>query len=121
MDRDSLLVPDINFIKPHRSIPLAMSEFAFNNYCLTCNKQCHFSQVYCSDDCKNKDELSTASFEIESLGPISPLLTPVLVQNTEIQHDDIDYFNLNLSKSLSDFLDILPSTSCNYRKWVQLN
>lgn len=90
-----------------------MSDFAFNDYCLTCNQQCHFNQVYCGEECKNIDE----SYSDDNLSDYSPLITPQL-QTAKINEniDEFEYFDLNSKKI--DFLEILPTTSCNYRKWI---
>lgn len=89
-----------------------MSDFAFNNYCLSCNQQT--LDVYCSQECKNIDE----SFMGENLSDYSPLIAPSVETPKVEKVDDLEYFDLNSKK---DVLEMLPVTSCNYRKWISLN
>lgn len=93
-----------------------MSDLAFNNYCIACDKLCMQNTIYCSDECKSVDE--TQSFNIskataqEGSELVSPMLTPSLYQHytpvTELNNSplvlglhpaecDLDYnqFDLN--------------------------
>lgn len=38
-----------------------MSDFAFNNYCLTCDQLCSQNSIYCSEECKSIDEFNAAN------------------------------------------------------------
>ncbi|CAI5756699.1 unnamed protein product [Candida verbasci] len=102
-----------------------MSDFAFNNYCIHCDKECPLNSIYCSDECyslelkqssndsksRNSSNASISSNEAKNTNTteselVSPLLTPALYlqqQQQQIQHieesDDYDlnYFDLNYS------------------------
>ena len=62
-----------------------MSDFAFNNYCIACDKLCLHNSIYCSDECKAIDEkqsmtiLDSCTDGSEEL--VSPMLTPSLYQH----------------------------------------
>lgn len=62
-----------------------MSDFAFNDYCIACDKLCSQNSIYCSDECKAIDEkqsmtiLDSCAEESEEL--VSPMLTPSLYQH----------------------------------------
>ncbi|CAK7893389.1 hypothetical protein CAAN1_08S01684 [[Candida] anglica] len=121
-----------------------MSDFAFNNYCITCDQLCSQSAVYCSDSCKHIDEAQASSLSATSEhlpGLMSPLLTPSAYQHiTDYTHThphqqpqyladsplmlskhnsaiDLEYHTFDLNTTSSDN-SVAPSTSNNYRKWL---
>ncbi|EMG50992.1 hypothetical protein G210_5322 [Candida maltosa Xu316] len=66
-----------------------MSDFAFNNYCIHCDKLCLNNSIYCSDECKSKDsnehQHSTTTSVLQQT-QVSPLLTPALyIQQLQLQ------------------------------------
>ncbi|EGW33245.1 uncharacterized protein SPAPADRAFT_60589 [Spathaspora passalidarum NRRL Y-27907] len=101
-----------------------MSDFAFNNYCINCDKLCPQNSVYCSDECKSIEYQSSMEYQSSISSEhthqvndalVSPLLTPALYQQY-LQQDvcqsplvlttsntnnestkDLDYFDLNYS------------------------
>lgn len=91
-----------------------MSDLAFNNYCVACDKLCLHDAIYCSDECKSNDEVQSHSSAANSANSIheehlaSPLLTPSLYQHHHELHalplllsaaapkeHDVGYFDLN--------------------------
>ncbi|RCK54365.1 hypothetical protein Cantr_03688 [Candida viswanathii] len=72
-----------------------MSDFAFNNYCIHCDKICPTSSIYCSDECKsiehsqnsisNTTTTTTTTSNLQQ-SQVSPLLTPMLyIQQQQLQ------------------------------------
>ncbi|RLV95659.1 hypothetical protein JA1_000724 [Spathaspora sp. JA1] len=67
-----------------------MSDFAFNNYCINCDKLCPQNSVYCSDECKSIEYQSSMDYQSSICSDhshqnvtdalVSPLLTPALYQ-----------------------------------------
>lgn len=96
-------------------------DFAFNNYCIACDKLCPANSIYCSETCKATDEYQSSSVidqvnqdnhhhhhehESHSHELVSPLLTPSLYQHNNYSingalnstnHDLNDYSPLLLS------------------------
>lgn len=124
-----------------------MSDLAFDNYCIACDKVCSSpSAIYCSDQCKLQDESqSTLISQGAGSAPamfagsnevaqdlVSPLLTPAvnahanyaaspLLLGQEDAKFDLDYnaIDLNYTESRSsDLTEHFPLTSHNYRKWL---
>ena len=74
-----------------------MSDFAFNNYCIHCDKICSTSSIYCSDECKSMEynqnnminsstSQSTTNNSNLQQSQVSPLLTPMLyIQQQQLQ------------------------------------
>lgn len=117
-------------------------DFAFNNYCIACDKLCPANSIYCSESCKVSDEQSSHHVDHfdhhdhSDIEMVSPLLTPSLYQHyshvkdvndlplllTSKSDDEISSFDLNYPVAqftqLSNITDHLPSTSHNYRKWL---
>lgn len=62
-----------------------MSNFAFNNYCIACDKLCLHNSIYCSDECKAIDEKQSVTMLNSCTGTsvelVSPMLTPSLYQH----------------------------------------
>lgn len=62
-----------------------MSDFAFNNYCIACDKLCVLNSIYCSDECKAIDEKQSMTIldacADRSVELVSPMLTPSLYQH----------------------------------------
>lgn len=92
-----------------------MTDLAFNNYCLSCDKLCSHNMVYCSEECKMADEQqsifrdqfqnNTANQNSSEQQLVSPLLTPSL------QH----YNNYVLSnQQLIDSPLLLPVSGYSY-------
>lgn len=125
-----------------------MSDFAFNNYCINCDKLCTHNSAYCSEECKSI-AYQQSSTQVGGCSPnmaatqelVSPLLTPALyhqyvqselchsplILNQEEKTEDeytreLDYFDLNYSVksnvNYSNTSDLVNSTSNNYRKWL---
>lgn len=107
-----------------------MSDLAFNNYCITCDKLCLQSSIYCCESCKSIDEQQATKISQQE-SQVSPLLTPtyhhfndytteVIVKENDL---DFEYFDLNYSvDSKVDYSKgVLSSTSHNYRKWLTLS
>lgn len=106
---------------------------AFNNYCITCDKLCSPYAVYCSSQCKEKDENQSNSILQSCQHDIaSPLLTPSLYQNTHpspepvdspfllpsnVNDTDVREFSLNYSVSQPVKVPV-ASTLQNYRLWL---
>lgn len=114
-----------------------MDSEAFNSFCITCDQLCAADAVYCSTACRDKDEQQLMSVLQPYTGDMmSPLLTPLLYQATQmpdadniglplllpagIDHDDSDVREFSLNYSLSQPLLAKPitSTSQNYRLWL---
>lgn len=96
-----------------------MSDLAFNNYCIACDKLCSQSSIYCSEACKASDEHQSSSLiphndsgSETGAELVSPLLTPSMYQHyspykqaeltnsplflsEESEERDLDYFDLN--------------------------
>ncbi|KAH3680419.1 hypothetical protein WICMUC_000350 [Wickerhamomyces mucosus] len=49
---------------------------AFNDYCIVCEKLCSLTSVYCSNECKLKDNDSHFDFDSNIPELISPVLQP---------------------------------------------
>lgn len=122
-----------------------MSDLAFDNYCIACDKLCTLSlAAYCSNECKQQDESQAsrlrqdagASPVFAGLGDagqdlVSPLLAPAVHahegyttspwnQEEEVSFDlDYNAIDLNYTESRSsDLTEHFPLTSLNYRKWL---
>lgn len=125
-----------------------MSDLAFDNYCIACDKVCESpSAIYCSNECKQHDEsqsviirqgAGSAPSTFAGSGEVaqdlvSPLLAPAVQASTNYstsplflgQEDaapfDLDYnaIDLNYTESRSsDLTEHFPLTSHNYRKWL---
>ncbi|ABN65412.1 predicted protein [Scheffersomyces stipitis CBS 6054] len=92
-----------------------MSDLAFNNYCLTCDKLCSQNSIYCSDECRAVDEFNSSNIiaqntqhELERTSVssneelVSPLLTPSLYQHyNQQQNIDVNSSPLLLSTNHS--------------------
>lgn len=117
-----------------------MTDFAFDNYCINCERMCSTNSIYCSDACKQTDEQNTHNFNSNVLQINSPLLSPNYNYNqsdfnnynytynynyngtnddTKLYNplDSIDELNLNYSLNESNTSNIV-STSKNYKKWL---
>ncbi|SGZ50877.1 CIC11C00000002380 [Sungouiella intermedia] len=107
---------------------------AFNNYCITCDQLCLPYAVYCSNQCKEKDEHQLATL-LQSCNHdiVSPLLTPSLYQPQQISHElgdsplllpssmsntDVQEFSLNYLVSQAPSRVPATSTLQNYRLWL---
>lgn len=109
---------------------------AFNNYCITCDQLCLPYAVYCSTQCKEKDEHQLASIlQAGKHDIVSPLLTPSLYQNNQhvpspepcdspfllpsnVNDSDVRDFSLNYSVSQAPVRVPVASTLQNYRLWL---
>ncbi|KAK6464265.1 hypothetical protein DFJ63DRAFT_311564 [Scheffersomyces coipomensis] len=110
-----------------------MSDLAFNNYCLTCDKLCSQNSIYCSEECKSVDEYNAVNIiakqqqhhessgshsrnnsasTITSDNLVSPLLTPALYQHTSNSYLDINSSPLLLSTVSSS--NTQPSKDLDY-------
>lgn len=112
-----------------------MSDFAFNNYCIACDKLCSHNSIYCSEECKNIDEnqsshLLEPQHQQSEEELVSPLLTPNLYQHynnyTPLNYEsaspllllkseddkDFDYYNFDLNYSVSE-IEGLQNQSSN--------
>lgn len=112
-----------------------MDSEAFNSFCITCDQLCSESSVYCSDECRVKDEHKLSSILQSCTADIaSPLLTPSFYQQAPLaevhsplllpasyndESANVRDFSLNYSLSvpLSQGRAI-ASTSQNYRLWL---
>ncbi|EGV60799.1 hypothetical protein PSN45_001411 [Yamadazyma tenuis] len=120
-----------------------MTDFAFDNYCINCEKMCSTNSIYCSEACKRVDESNTQRIN-STFVPIdhiaSPLLSPNYNYNYSYQGQDSDYTysytasdgsasdnyyipldsidEINLNYSLSESANNIVSTSHNYKKWL---
>ncbi|CCE72765.1 Piso0_000359 [Millerozyma farinosa CBS 7064] len=66
-----------------------MTELAFNNYCIACDKFCGQNSIYCSEQCRMVDEKqsmhmlesSTAAGGTQMNELVSPIIAPVAYQH----------------------------------------
>lgn len=107
---------------------------AFNNYCITCDQLCLPYAVYCSAQCKEKDEHQLANlFQSCNQTIVSPLLTPSICQPQSMSPElgdsplllpsgtsntDVQEFSLNYSVSQAPPRVQATSTLQNYRLWL---
>lgn len=80
------------------TLTMSDTDFAFNNYCIACDKLCPTNSIYCSESCKAIDEQQSSSiidqshhshhhqeqsldYNDEVNDMVSPLLTPSLYQH----------------------------------------
>ncbi|KAK6205349.1 uncharacterized protein RJT21DRAFT_111874 [Scheffersomyces amazonensis] len=110
-----------------------MSDLAFNNYCLTCDKLCSQNSIYCSEECKSIDEYNAVNIisqhqqgqEVQTMknhhrnisqstiasdNLVSPLLTPSLYQHSSNSYLDINSSPLLLTNSAK----VQPSKDLDY-------
>lgn len=114
-----------------------MTDFAFDNYCINCEKLCDGNSIYCSDVCKKVDESNSKQFvnNQEEVPDTSPLLAPYAHESQDHAIPPLDYSNTytydnhtsgidlnyslyNTSNATSDGKFSLSSASHNYRKWL---
>ncbi|KAK6457713.1 uncharacterized protein RJT20DRAFT_125542 [Scheffersomyces xylosifermentans] len=102
-----------------------MSDLAFNNYCLTCDKLCSQNSIYCSEECKTVDEFNSTNIlsqhneqqsnsivsSTEEL--VSPLLTPSLYQHYS-QHQHLDVNNSPLLLSTNNYNQATATKDLDY-------
>lgn len=103
-------------------------DFAFNNYCIACDKLCPANSIYCSESCKATDEYQSSSVieqvhqdnhqhhdhETHAHELVSPLLTPSLYQhnnyslkgNVKTTNQDLNDYSPLLLSSKYDSADI---------------
>lgn len=118
-------------------------DFAFNNYCIGCDKICAADDIYCSDYCRSLDEQqSTALTKNLSLSlsnkSASPSITPSLYEHQQDGAcsplclaqspplEENDNFSLNYLLSSDNDTDshyvglnpLYMTTSHNYKKWL---
>lgn len=109
-----------------------MSDLAFDNYCINCEKLCSTNSIYCSDECKTVDEKNTQNLNTQFFTTVtSPLLSPNYhnynynynynysndnedVNDYYVPLDSIDEISLDSKTSSSNII----STSNNYKKWL---
>lgn len=108
---------------------------AFNNYCISCDKLCLPSSVYCCQECRTQDERQLISI-LQSCNAdmTSPLLTPSLYQPqsqlpethissplllpNNINDADVRDFSLHYNVSLPVLVASATPASQNYRLWL---
>lgn len=117
-----------------------MTDLAFDNYCINCEKLCGGNSIYCSDECKLTDEKNTQLFNnaFNTGGYQSQINSPLITSPNyaflsnpnygayedinSISLDSIDELNLNYysinNSSKNDNNVSLVSTSNNYKKWL---
>ncbi|GEQ69229.1 hypothetical protein JCM33374_g2900 [Metschnikowia sp. JCM 33374] len=116
-----------------------MDSDAFNSYCITCDQLCSDNSVYCSHECKEKDEQQSSSI-LQSFNAdiVSPLLTPSLYHQPHNMpvaetigspfllpasvHGDSGLADFSLNYSISQPMSqnkTISSTSQNYRLWLR--
>lgn len=108
---------------------------AFNNYCISCDQLCAANAIYCSPQCRDKDEHNhVTNLDVANADIVSPLLTPSLYQQQHQVHElaasplllpsnlndaDMDDLVLNYSVNLLQPSKVPSlSTSQNYRLWL---
>ncbi|KAF8004907.1 hypothetical protein HF325_000364 [Metschnikowia pulcherrima] len=115
-----------------------MDSDAFNSYCITCDQLCSDNSVYCSHECREKDEQQSNSL-LQSFNAdmALPLLTPSLYQQPQSMplaetiglplllprsfHSEANLADFSLNYSLSQPIlqgKAIASTSQNYRLWL---
>lgn len=110
-----------------------MTDLAFDNYCINCEKLCGGTSIYCSEECKLTDEANTKTFNSSTSyhhQHNSPLMTspnytfqsghPNYEDINTISLDSIDDLNLNYYSINNNTTNntSLVSTSNNYKKWL---
>ena len=61
---------------------------AFNNYCISCDQLCAANAIYCSPQCRDKDEHNhVTNLDVANADIVSPLLTPSLYQQQHQVHE----------------------------------
>ena len=118
-----------------------MTDLAFDNYCINCEKLCGGNSIYCSDDCKYVDEVNTQLFNNNNNGYQSQINSPLMAspnytfQSSQYQkpYDDINtisldsidelnlnYYSINSNNGVTNTTNhtSLVSTSHNYKKWL---
>lgn len=114
-----------------------MSDFAFNNYCIHCDKLCLNNSVYCSEECKSiayesslnqlQHNHSTTSANASAAGStsnvnstksntpslVSPLLTPALYIQLQLQQQQ-QHLQINTPLNISS---LTPNTNYNNNEY----
>ncbi|CAN3376810.1 hypothetical protein DIURU_001591 [Diutina rugosa] len=103
---------------------------AFNNYCLTCDQLCGSTSVYCSEECKEHDQLHahnemvspllTPSYSMSQTSEPSPLMGYSLAPVAE-PVDDFDLYTVSLDSFNTTPTSVdsgASAVSDNYRKWL---
>lgn len=118
--------PRFSHILPITIINHIMSEadfeftFAFNNYCIACDKLCSTNSIYCSDECKlndenhshtsdHHDEIISHTNTTDETDMVSPLLTPSLYHHTHTQNNINNNMNNSNNNNLNDSPLLLSS------------
>lgn len=107
-----------------------MSDLAFDNYCINCEKLCTTNSIYCSEECKTVDEKNTQNLNTQYFtSSHSPLLSPNYQNynynySYSAENEDVDDYYIPLesideiSLTSNNSNRGIISTSNNYKKWL---